>query len=54
MSMKEIDNAYTTKANATKGNVYTIHKYIEQLPNKLTTTKKGQTSMRMHIHKLSQ
>ena len=25
--MKEIENANTTKANATRNNVYTVHKY---------------------------
>ena len=40
MSIKEIGNANTTKANATRASVYAIHtnKYIEQLPNKQTTT----------------
>ena len=36
MSMIEVENSNTTNANATKVSVYTIHKYIEQLPNKLT------------------
>ena len=52
MSMKEIVNANTKKANATRGSVYTIHKYIEHLPNKQTTTSM-RTSMRMHIYKRS-
>ena len=41
MSMKDIENANATKANATRGNVYTIqktqihtNKYIEDLSNK--------------------
>ena len=36
----EIDNASTTKANATTGCVYIIHtnKYIKHLPNKPITT----------------
>ena len=40
MSVKEVDNANTTKAKATRGSVYTIHtnKYIEHLPNNPTTT----------------
>ena len=40
MSMNEIESAYTTKENATRGSVYTIHsnKYIEHFPN--STTKK--------------
>ena len=46
MSMKEIDNTNTTKANATTGSVYTIYKYIEHLANK-------PTSIRVHIYKLS-
>ena len=33
--MKEIDNANTTKANATRGSVYTVHKYT--LTNTLNT-----------------
>ena len=35
-----MENAKTTKAKATRVNVYTIHtnKYIEQIPNKPTTT----------------
>ena len=37
MSMKEIDNASTMKANATRGSAYTIHKYNEHLLNKPTT-----------------
>ena len=28
MGMKEIDNAYITKANATRSSVYTMHKYL--------------------------
>ena len=40
MSIKEKENANATKANATIGNVYSIHtnKYIEHLLNKPTTT----------------
>ena len=45
MSIKEIDSENTTKANATRDNVYTIHtiqmhlnKYIEHDPSKPTTT----------------
>ena len=34
--MKGIENGKST--NATRGNVYTIHKYNEQVPNKPTTT----------------
>ena len=47
MSVKEIDNANTTRANTIRGNVYTIYtnKYIEQLPNKLTIT-----SISVHSH----
>ena len=42
MSVKEINNANTTKANITRVSVYTIHKYIrEQLANKPTTTSKS-------------
>ena len=38
--MKGMANAYKTKANATKGGVYTIYtnRYIEHLLNKPTTT----------------
>ena len=46
MSLKGIDNVNATKANATKGSVYTIHttqihtnKYIEHVPRKPTTNK---------------
>ena len=40
MSVKKIDNVNTTKANATRGSVYTIHtnKYIEHDPSKPITT----------------
>ena len=38
MSIKEIEKANTTKAHATRVSVYTIHKYIEQLSSKPTTT----------------
>ena len=38
MSVKEIDNANTTEAMAIRGSVYTIHKYIEHLPNNPKTT----------------
>ena len=40
MTIREIDNGNTTKANTTRGSVYTIHtnEYIEYLPNKPTTT----------------
>ena len=42
MRMKEIGNANTMKANSTGGSVYTIHKYVEQLPNKpIRTNLKG-------------
>ena len=56
--MKEIDNENATRANATRHNLYIIHKtqihtnkYIEHNPSKLTTTsmrEKGQASMRIH------
>ena len=45
MSMKDIDNEDATKANITRGTVYTIqtaqihtNKYIKYDPSKLTTT----------------
>ena len=40
MSVKEIENANTTKANATSVSVYAIHtnKYIKHVPNKSKTT----------------
>ena len=40
MSVKEIDNANKTKANATRGSIYTIltNKFIEILSNYSTTT----------------
>ena len=40
MSMKEVNTENTTKANATRCNVYTIHtqKYSEHVPSKPTTT----------------
>ena len=34
--MKTIGNVNTTKINATGVSVYTIHKYIEHLPDKPT------------------
>ena len=33
MSVKELNKANTTKASVTRGSVYTIHKYIEHIPN---------------------
>ena len=59
--MKKIENTNTTKANATRGNVYAIHKkhtnkYIDHFPDEPTTIsmrdKRVSLVMRMHIHKL--
>ena len=45
MSVKETDNSNTTEANATRGSVYTIHKYkifqINQQQQTLGTDKHG-------------
>ena len=44
MYMNDIGNANATKMYATRGNMYTIHKYtltnmyLEHVPNNLTTT----------------
>ena len=58
MSVIETDNASRTKTNATRGSVYTIHKYtITNTSNTFQINQHNrqeeQISMRIHIHKLS-
>ena len=51
--MKEMEKANSTKVNATRVSMCTIHKYMEQLPTN-NNKHAGQTSMRMHIYNPSQ